>query len=69
MARGKLQGKSPDAVPQVGRLTVRVINNVRKLQEVKLNFYEAFKQDGFPANLPYRQKVRPALRVRVAFRS
>ena len=36
---------------------VRVINNVKKLQEVKPNFQEAFKQDGYPSTLPYQQKV------------
>ena len=39
-------------------LQVRVINNVKKLQEVKPNFQEAFKQDGYPSTLPYQQKVR-----------
>ena len=37
---------------------VRVINNVKKQQEVKPNFQEAFKQDGYPNVLPYQQKVR-----------
>ena len=41
-------------------LQVRVINNVKKLQEVKPNFQEAFKQDGYPSTLPYQQKVRDA---------
>ncbi len=36
---------------------MRVINNVKKLQEVKPNFQEAFKQDGYPSTLPYQQKV------------
>ncbi len=40
---------------------VRVINNVKKQQEVKPNFHEAFKQDGYPSVLPYQQKVRAVL--------
>lgn len=37
---------------------MRVVNNVDKVQEVKANFHDAFKTDGFPASLPYRQKVQ-----------
>ena len=43
-------------------LTVRVVNNVNKLQEVKANFHDAFKGDNFPSSLPYRQKVRRCLK-------
>ena len=38
-----------------------MINNVKKQQEVKPNFYEAFKQDGYPSVLPYQQKVCTAV--------
>ena len=48
-------------------MQVRVINNVKKLQEVKPNFHEAFKQDGYPGSLPYQQKVRTRLPPALAF--
>ena len=47
-----------EAVSWAEGLTVRVVNNVNKLQEVKANFHDAFKGDNFPSSLPYRQKVR-----------
>jgi hypothetical protein len=57
VARAKQQGLPPEAVPTAEGLTVRVINNVTKQMEVKPNFYEAFKDSGYPAQFPYRQKV------------
>lgn len=57
-ARAAAQGLPAESVTGAEGLTVRVVNNVDKVQEVKANFHDAFKTDGFPASLPYRQKVR-----------
>ena len=54
-----------EAVRGAEGLTVRVVNNVNKVNEVKANFGDAFKPDAFPSNLPYRQKARRPLRARV----
>lgn len=56
-ARAARQGVPPESIQGAEGLTVRVVNNVDKVQEVKANFHDAFKTDGFPASLPYRQKV------------
>ena len=38
-------------------LTVRVINNITKKLDVKQRFLETFKNDGFPTQFQYKQKV------------
>ena len=49
-------------VPQAvaSGLTVRVINNITKKLDVKQRFLETFKNDGFPTQFQYKQKVGPA---------
>jgi hypothetical protein len=44
-------------VPTATGLTVRVINNVVKKMDVKQQFYEAFKKDGYQATFQFKQKV------------
>ena len=48
-------------VPQAvaSGLTVRVINNITKKLDVKQRFLETFKNDGFPTQFQYKQKVGP----------
>ncbi len=58
MAKAKADGVPLEEVRGAEGLTVRVVNNVNKVQEVKSHFHDAFKADGFPGSLPYRQKVR-----------
>lgn len=60
-AKAAADGVPVKAVRGAEGLTVRVVNNVNKVQEVKSQFHDAFKGDGFPASLPYRQKVGPLL--------
>ena len=50
-------------VPQAvaSGLTVRVINNITKKLDVKQRFLETFKNDGFPTQFQYKQKVGLAL--------
>lgn len=56
-ARAASKGLPVESVAAAEPLTVRVVNNVDKVQEVKAHFHEAFKADGFPGSLPFRQKV------------
>ncbi len=56
-ARAAKKGVPVEEVAAAEPLTVRVVNNVDKVQEVKAHFHDAFKADGFPASLPFRQKV------------
>ena len=56
--RAKLAGVGVEDVPTAEPLTVRVINNVEKVLEVKQRFYEDFKADGQPERFKYKQKVR-----------
>lgn len=58
-ARAAKKGVPVEEVAAAEPLTVRVVNNVDKVQEVKAHFHDAFKADGFPASLPFRQKVPP----------
>ena len=53
---------TPVQVPQAvaSGLTVRVINNITKKLDVKQRFLETFKNDGFPTQFQYKQKVGPA---------
>ena len=46
-------------VPVASKLTIRVINNVKKRLEVKPKFHESFSQteEGYPECFPYTQKV------------
>ncbi len=46
-------------VPQASPsgLTVRVINNITKKLDVKQRFLETFKNEGYPAQFQYKQKV------------
>lgn len=59
-ARAAALGVSPEQVPTAEGLTVRVVNNVVKKNEVKSRFYEAFRGDGYPEAFLYKQKVRLA---------
>ncbi len=45
----------PQASPS--GLTVRVINNITKKLDVKQRFLETFKNEGYPAQFQYKQKV------------
>lgn len=56
--KAELDGVPLEKASWAEGLTVRVVNNVNKVQEVKPHFHDAFKADGFPSSLPYRQKVR-----------
>lgn len=38
-------------------LTVRVINNITKKLDVKQKFLETFRNEGYPEQLQYKQKV------------
>ena len=38
-------------------LTVRVINNINRRLEVKPKFLETFRNEGYPEQFPYKQKV------------
>ena len=38
-------------------LTVRVINNINRKLEVKPKFLETFRNEGYPEQFPYKQKV------------
>eukprot|EP00803_Ostreobium_quekettii_P011438 evm.model.scf_864EXC.1 EVM.evm.TU.scf_864EXC.1 scf_864EXC:20228-23623(+) len=55
--RAQKQGLAPSEVLGVEGLTIRVVNNVSRKCEVLPTFYDAFKDKGMPAELPYRQKV------------
>ena len=39
-------------------LTVRVINNITKKLDVKPKFLETFRNEGYPEQFQYKQKVR-----------
>ena len=60
---GSSDGGHPLQVPQAvaSGLTVRVINNITKKLDVKQRFLETFKNDGFPTQFQYKQKVGLAL--------
>lgn len=55
--RAAALGLLPEQVPTAEGLTVRVVNNVVKKNEVKLRFHEAFKNDGYAEAFLYKQKV------------
>lgn len=38
-------------------LTVRVINNIDRKLEVKPKFLETFRNEGYPEQFPFKQKV------------
>jgi len=60
-ARGRVDTNTTTSVqvPQAvaSGLTVRVINNITKKLDVKPRFLETFKNDGFPVQFSYKQKV------------
>ena len=56
-ARAKALGCDIKDVPTCEGLCVRVVNNVEKLNEVKMQFGDAFAAGGFPSVFEYKQKV------------
>ena len=46
-----------EQVPYADGVVVRVINNVHKKFDVKARYLEAFRHEGFPEVLPFKQKV------------
>ncbi len=57
MLRAQQMGVPPQAVPTVEGLTIRVINSVQKVLDVKQRFYETFSPGGYQERFKYRQKV------------
>ena len=57
--RAALQGLRPEEVPTAEGLTVRVVNNVVKKNEVKPRFFEAFGRTprNYPEAFMFKQKV------------
>lgn len=43
--------------PLADGLTVRVINNIDRKLEVKPKFLETFRNEGYPEQFPFKQKV------------
>lgn len=56
-ARAQALGLPPEAVPSCEGLTVRMINNVDKVLEVKQRFFDAFRPQGHADRFKFRQKV------------
>ncbi|GAB4815528.1 hypothetical protein N2152v2_002574 [Parachlorella kessleri] len=57
LQRATALGVPVEQVPTAEGLTVRVVNNVVKKNEVKMRFFDAFKNDGYPEAFLYKQKV------------
>ncbi|KAK2080334.1 hypothetical protein QBZ16_000187 [Prototheca wickerhamii] len=55
--RAAAQGVDPAQLPAAEGLTVRVVNNVVKKNEVRQRFLDAFRHEGCPEAFSYRQKV------------
>jgi E1A/CREB-binding protein len=55
--RARALGKPVEEVPAAEGLTIRVVSSVEKRLETKKNFAEAFKDQNYPAEFPYRSKV------------
>ncbi|RMZ57131.1 hypothetical protein APUTEX25_002363 [Auxenochlorella protothecoides] len=56
-ARATALGVHPSTVPTAHGITVRVVNNVTKKNEVRQRFLDAFRGEGYPEAFMYRQKV------------
>ncbi|XP_057817200.1 histone acetyltransferase HAC1 isoform X2 [Cryptomeria japonica] len=55
--RATSMGKSYEEVPGADALVVRVVSSVDKKVEVKQNFLEIVRDEGYPSEFPYKSKV------------
>ena len=55
--RARQLGKPVEEVPAAEGLTIRVVSSVEKKLETKQHFMNAFKDQKFPSEFPYRSKV------------
>ena len=55
--RARAVGKPLDETPAAENLTIRVVSSVEKKLETKPGFRDAFKDQNYPSEFPYRSKV------------